>query len=86
MTNALNPKTTLFVVSTYTQVLQADTALAAQVAYGLFMSLAHLFWFSLVALLFSRQRLRAAMLRGQTTLNRSIGAILVMLGLTLALR
>lgn len=85
MTNALNPKTTLFVLSTYTQVVHADTALAARIGYGLFMSGAHLFWFSLVALLFSDQRLRAAMLRGQSVLNRVIGSVLVGLGLTLAL-
>ncbi|MEC5160416.1 threonine/homoserine/homoserine lactone efflux protein [Janthinobacterium sp. CG_23.3] len=85
MTNALNPKTTLFVLSTYTQVVGADTATAAQFGYGLFMSLAHWLWFSLVALFFSDQRLRGAMLRGQNVLNKGIGAVLVGLGLTLAL-
>ncbi|MBY0443948.1 MAG: LysE family transporter, partial [Burkholderiales bacterium] len=47
LTNALNPKTTLFVVSTYTQVVNPSTPLAQQIAYGLFMSLAHGLWFSL---------------------------------------
>lgn len=85
MTNALNPKTTLFVLSTYTQVLHVDTSVAVQLGYGLFMSVAHWFWFSLVALFFSQPRLRAAMLGWQATLNRLIGAVLVGLGLTLAL-
>jgi threonine/homoserine/homoserine lactone efflux protein len=84
-TNALNPKTTLFVLSTYTQVVGADTPAAAQFGYGLFMSLAHWLWFSLVALFFSNRRLRGAMLRGQGALNKGIGAVLVGLGLTLAL-
>ncbi len=85
MTNALNPKTTLFVLSTYPQVVHVDTGLAVQLGYGLFMSVAHWFWFSLVALFFSQPRLRAAMLGWQAALNRLIGAVLVGLGLTLAL-
>lgn len=84
MTNAFNPKTTLFVVSTYTQVVQVDTSLVTQFAYGIFMSVAHLLWFSLVALFFSDQRLRNAMLDRQIILNRFIGSVLVALGVSLA--
>lgn len=85
LTNALNPKTTLFVVSTYTQVVHVDTSLPAQFGYGLFMSFAHWAWFSLVALFFSHDGLRAAMLRAQLLLNRLIGTVLVGLGVSLAL-
>ncbi|MFZ6721514.1 LysE family translocator [Undibacterium sp. Ji49W] len=84
MTNAFNPKTTLFVLSTYTQVVQLDTSLLAQFGYGLFMSFAHWIWFSLVALFFSDHRLRAGMLRQQVILNRFIGAVLIVLGVSLA--
>lgn len=85
MTNALNPKTTLFVVSTYTQVVHADTSLATQIGYGFFMSFAHWIWFSFVALFFSHSGLREKMLRGQGVLNKLIGSTLVGLGITLAL-
>lgn len=85
LTNALNPKTTLFVVSTFTQVVGPDTALWRQAGYGLFMSVAHFGWFGLVALFFSHSHLRAAMLRRQKILNRSIGSVLVGLGVTLGL-
>ncbi|GAB6263776.1 LysE family transporter [Photobacterium sp. CCB-ST2H9] len=84
-TNALNPKTTLFVLSTYTQVVNPETPLTLQIAYGLFMSFAHWFWFSLVALFFSQEKLRAAMLNKQIVLNRAIGGILMFLGISLAL-
>lgn len=84
-TNALNPKTTLFVVSVYTQVVQPGTSLAVQIGYGLFMSLAHWVWFSLVTVLFSEPRLRNRMLSRQVVLNRCIGGVLVALGLSLAL-
>jgi RhtB (resistance to homoserine/threonine) family protein len=82
-TNALNPKTTLFVVSTFTQVVGPDTHPWQQAGYGLFMSFAHLAWFGVVALFFSNSRLRTAMLRWQKTLNRAIGSVLVGLGVTL---
>ena len=42
LTNALNPKTTLFVVALFTQVISPDTATLTQLGYGLFMSAAHL--------------------------------------------
>ncbi|MFF9864046.1 LysE family translocator [Streptomyces sp. NPDC013953] len=83
LTNVLNPKTTLFVVSTFTQVVGPDTPLWQQAGYGMFMSLAHLGWFALVALFFSRTRLRTSLLRAQKALNRTIGATLVGLGVTL---
>ncbi|MBT2391771.1 LysE family transporter [Streptomyces sp. ISL-1] len=83
LTNALNPKTTLFVVSTFTQVVGPDTHLWQQAGYGLFMSFAHLAWFGVAALFFSDSRLRTAMLRRQNTLNRAIGSVLVGLGVTL---
>ncbi|MFC7930796.1 LysE family translocator [Streptomyces cinereoruber] len=85
LTNALNPKTMLFVLSTYTQVVSADTPVLQQAGYGLFMSLAHLVWFALAALLFSQESLRARLLRRQTVLNKAIGAVLVGLGVVLAL-
>jgi len=84
-TNALNPKTTLFVVSVYAQVVQPGTPLLVQIAYGLFMSLAHWGWFSVVTVVFSEPRLRKQMLRRQRLLNGGIGGVLMVLGLSLAL-
>ncbi|MER7173656.1 LysE family translocator [Streptomyces mesophilus] len=84
LTNVLNPKTTLFVVSTFTQVVQPGTPVVQQVGYGLFMSFAHLVWFGAVALFFSHSRLRAVMLRGQRALNKVIGSVLAGLGISLA--
>ncbi|MGW0736910.1 LysE family translocator [Streptomyces sp. NPDC002851] len=84
LTNVLNPKTTLFVVSTFTQVVNPDTGLARQAGYGLFMSAAHLGWFAVVALFFSRTRLRERMLRAQKVLNKAIGSVLAGLGVSLA--
>ncbi|MEV0413807.1 LysE family transporter [Streptomyces sp. NPDC050448] len=83
LTNVLNPKTTLFVVSTFTQVVDPDTPVWQQAGYGLFMSAAHLAWFGAVALFFSNSLLRERMLKAQKALNRTIGSVLVGLGVGL---
>ncbi|MFF3306725.1 LysE family translocator [Streptomyces sp. NPDC002952] len=84
LTNVLNPKTTLFVVSTFAQVVGPGTPVLRQVGYGLFMSLAHLLWFAVVAVFFSHERMRSLMLRGQRVLNKVIGSVLAGLGVSLA--
>ena len=84
-TNALNPKTTLFVVSTYTQIVSSLTPKAVLIGYGLFMSLAHFVWFAMVVLVFSQQQLRQQMLQRQVVINRVIGLVLAMLGIFLLL-
>lgn len=84
-TNALNPKTTLFVVSTFTQMIHPGTGWALGLAYGAFMSFAHWVWFSLVALGFSAGWMRAAMVRRQHIVRRTIGGALIALGGLLAL-
>lgn len=81
LTNALNPKTMLFVVSAYTQVVQPGSSLAVNFGYGAFMSLAHWLWFSLVAVFFSSVVLRRAMLERQRLVDRVIGVALIGLGL-----
>ncbi|MBF8720788.1 LysE family translocator [Pseudomonas guariconensis] len=81
LTNALNPKTMLFVVSAYTQVVQPGSPLALDFAYGVFMSFAHWAWFSLVAVFFSSAALRQAMIERQGVVDRVIGVALIGLGL-----
>lgn len=85
LTNALNPKTMLFVVSAYTQVVQPGSSLALDFAYGGFMSVAHWLWFSLVAVFFSNAGLRRAMIERQRLVDRMIGVALIGLGLAVAM-
>lgn len=58
LTNALNPKTCLFVVSLFMQVIDPHTALPAQLGYGAFIALAHVAWFGLVACFLSSPAVR----------------------------
>jgi threonine/homoserine/homoserine lactone efflux protein len=84
-TNALNPKTTLFVVSVYTQVVNPSTPTHIQLLYGLFMSFAHWSWFSLVSMFLSEEHLRKKLLGRQVLVNQIIGFVLVALGIWLSL-
>ena len=84
-TNALNPKTTLFVVALFTQVISPSTPIVVQLGYGAFMSLAHLVWFVLVAYAFSSDAARRFVASSRHIIERSIGAALVALGFGLAM-
>ncbi|WP_363796841.1 LysE family transporter [Lysobacter firmicutimachus] len=84
LTNALNPKSTVFVVSLFLQAVQPDTPLAQRIGYGAFVSAAHVAWFGLVALALSGEEVRARLLRFRRWLDRVFGALLVGFGALLA--
>ncbi|WP_445115662.1 LysE family translocator [Acinetobacter sp. WZC-1] len=85
LVNALNPKTALFVISLFTQMISPSASVLTLVAYGLFISLAHLGWFSLVSLLFSAQPVRTKILCHQQKMNQMTGLCLGVLGCLLLL-
>lgn len=84
LTNALNPKTTVFIVSLFMQVVQPTTPLAVQLGYGLFIAAAHIGWFMLVALFFSAERVQTRLLAVRHWIDRAFGAVLVGFGALLA--
>lgn len=84
LTNALNPKTTLFIVSLFMQVVQPDTSLAVQIGYGAFISVAHVAWFALVALCFSTGTVQGRLLAVRHWIDRAFGGLLVGFGVLLA--
>jgi RhtB (resistance to homoserine/threonine) family protein len=84
LTNALNPKTTIFIVSLFMQVVQADTPLATRIAYGLFISLAHVVWFSAVSLFFGAPPIQQRIFGVRHWIDRIFGMFLVGFGIALA--
>lgn len=84
LTNALNPKTTIFIVSLFMQVVKPETPLMIQIGYGLFISVAHMVWFSLVALCFSAGMVRDRFLAVRHWIDRTFGGLLVIFGVLLA--
>ncbi|MDR6147638.1 threonine/homoserine/homoserine lactone efflux protein [Sphingomonas sp. SORGH_AS870] len=85
LTNALNPKTSIFVVSLYAQAIEPGTQLAVKLSYGAIISLSHLAWFAAVALFLSHPAIRAWVLARQHVVNRIIGTVLILLGVALGL-
>lgn len=85
LTNALNPKTTVFIVSLFMQVVDTETPLAVQIGYGAFISVAHMVWFGLVAMCFSAGIVRDRLLAVRHWIDRVFGGLLVGLGVMLAL-
>lgn len=83
LTNGLNPKTSIFVVSLYAQIIGPTATIGRQLGYGLLISVSHLLWFGLVATCLSRPAIRASVLARQHVANGVIGSILVLLGLAL---
>ncbi len=84
-TNALNPKTTIFIVSLFMQVVSPHTPLGVQIGYGLFIAAVHVFWFAVVALLFSAPGVNARFLRLRRGIDRTFGGLLIVFGAMLAI-
>lgn len=84
LANVLNPKTTIFIVSLFMQVVRPDTPLALQVGYGGFIAVAHVLWFALVAMCFSAGAVRERLLAVRHWVDRVFGGLLVGFGVVLA--
>ena len=82
MTNATNPKATLFFLAIFTTVVSATTPLKIQVLYGVWMCLVNAGWFVLVSLLFARPGIRQKFLR----LGGRLEAFMALVFLAFALR
>lgn len=79
LTNALNPKATLFFVSLFSVLISPDTPIAIQTGYGLYIAVATGLWFTLVATFFTLPRVRKAFNRFGVWLDRMMGGILLLL-------
>ncbi len=79
--NALNPKTTLFFLSIFTQLVSTSTPVALQVVYGSIICFAHLLWFTTLSLLLGQQRFLAKTQRFEAQINKALGIALVLFAL-----
>ncbi|WP_318434416.1 LysE family translocator [Photobacterium leiognathi] len=85
--NALNPKTMLFFLSVFSQVVSTDASdNHVALLYGAYMIAMHFLWFSLVAILFTSKALQTRLLNMKKLLNQLCGAGLVTFGTVLALK
>ena len=83
LTNALNPKATLFFLSLFALVVSPQTPRLVQAAYGLWMALATAAWFALVALVFTNERVRGPFLRCGHWIDRVLGVVFLAFAVSL---
>lgn len=84
LTNALNPKTSVFILSLFMQVVSPAAPLSELVGYGLFISLTHILWFLLVAYCLSAESVRLKIIRIRHWVDRCFGLLLMGFGAALA--
>ncbi|BDW91048.1 LysE family translocator [Thalassospira tepidiphila] len=81
--NALNPKTMLFIVSLFSQVISPNTAVAQEVAYGVYIAACHMIWFALVATALTLPSVQARIAAVKSWIERGVGICLAGLGVKL---
>jgi len=84
LTNALNPKATLFFLSLFSVIVSSTTPTVVQMAYGCYMALFTALWFTLLSLLLGHDYVRQGFRRFGHWFERVTGGVLLMLGLGLA--
>lgn len=84
LTNALNPKATLFFLALFTQVISPETELGIKALYGLEMSIATFAWFALVALVLTHRHVQKIFINFRHNLERVFGLALIALGIKVA--
>jgi RhtB (resistance to homoserine/threonine) family protein len=85
LTNLFNPKVTLFFVAIFASVIDPATPKVIQGAYGVWMSLTTMAWFTLVSVFFTRAEFRRAFLKGGHWIDWAMGVVLIGLAAALAL-
>ncbi|PKH88675.1 LysE family translocator [Colwellia sp. Bg11-28] len=83
--NMLNPKTSIFFLSIFTQVVSIDTPIIMQISYGLIIVLAHFIWYSGVALLLSHPSILPRFNRQKQKVDKVAGFVLMLIAIKLSL-
>ena len=83
--NALNPKTMLFIVALFSQVISDKTPLAMELGYGIYIAFAHFAWFALVACLLTSASVQKKVLVFKAWIERVTGVLLASFGIRLLL-
>jgi RhtB (resistance to homoserine/threonine) family protein len=85
LTNALNPKCSLFFISLFVLVVSPQTPKLVQAGYGLWLALATMAWFCLVAVVFTRDEIRDRFLRHGHWIDRALGIVFLVFAASLLL-
>ena len=85
LTNALNPKATLFFLSLFALVVNPRTPKLVQAGYGAWMAVATAGWFALVSVLFTQTHVRRVFLRHSHWIDRALGVVFIGFAVWLAI-
>ena len=84
ITNALNPKATLFFLALFTQVLEPTTPLGVQFWYGTICALTAMAWFSCVAIALTHVKVRQKLASVSLWIDRATGLAFIALAARVA--
>lgn len=84
LTNATNPKATLFFLAVMTSVVSITTPINVQIFYGAWMCFVNAFWFTLVSILFSAPAARGWFNKQLLLMERTLGVVLILFAARLA--
>jgi len=84
LTNILNPKATLFMISLFSLAIKDTTPIYAQALYGLWMIFLAVSWFIFVSFCFSNAYVKGFFFKFNKYIDKTLGTILILLGLKLA--
>lgn len=85
LTNATNPKATLFFLSLFTLVIKPETPVFIKLFMGTEMAIVTALWFALVAFLISHRAIKSRIDSVQYYSEKAIGVVLIGLGIKVAL-
>ena len=85
LTNGLNPKATLFFLSLFTAIINADTPFAIKLGYGVYLAVATAVWFCFLSYLLSTSKVAKLIGEKGYWLDRTMGVLLVGLAIKLVL-
>lgn len=85
ITNVLNPKATLFFLSLFTMVVGPEVSVFEMTIISIILIGVTVWWFSMVAVIMTQKRIRQTFERYQGVFNKSLGGLLVALGIKIAL-
>lgn len=85
LTNALNPKATLFFLALFTQVISPTTPIGLKMIYGAEMTIATFAWFAFVALILTHKHVNKLFTKIRFQLEKVFGVVLIALGVKVAL-
>jgi RhtB (resistance to homoserine/threonine) family protein len=83
--NVLNPKTMLFFVALFTQVITTNTAMDLKIGIGAFISLIHLIWFTFIVFVVTNSNTQRLVKNWRNSIEKAVGICLLGLGTKLAI-